>query len=71
MVRIGVHIVKFKLRSHNSTKSSSNCSRISLEEQIEYIEAVVSVQKIVAKRMGVDLHDEIIKAIIARLRLVY
>lgn len=63
--------VQILLKSHNRTKSSSNWERFSLDEQVEYIEAVVRVQKLVSKRMGVDLQDDVVKAMIDRLRLVF
>jgi hypothetical protein len=63
--------VQLLLKSHNRAKNSSNWDRFSLEEQIEYIQAVVRVQKLVSKRMGVDLHEDVVKAMIDRLKLVY
>jgi hypothetical protein len=59
------------LKSHNRLKSNTNWTRFSLEEQIEYIQAVVKVQKLVSTKMKVDLHDEVIDSIIARLKLIY
>lgn len=63
--------VQILLKSHNRSKSSSNWDRFSLQEQIEYIEAVVRVQKLVSKRMGVDLQEDVVTAMIDRLKLIY
>ncbi|MEY4616400.1 MAG: hypothetical protein RJB66_1360 [Pseudomonadota bacterium] len=59
------------LKSHNRLKSNSNWDRFSLQEQIEYIKAVVQVQKLVSAKMKVDLHDDVIGSIIERLKLIY
>lgn len=59
------------LKSHNRLKSNTNWERFTLQEQIEYIKAVVQVQKLVSAKMKIDLHDEVIGSIIERLKLVY
>lgn len=59
------------LKSHNRQKSNDNWDRFSLQEQIEYIQAVVKVQKLVSAKMKIDLHDEVIGSIIERLKLIY
>src|SRR3989339_348461 len=59
------------LKSHNRLKSNENWERFSLQEQIEYVQAVVKVQKLVSTKMKIDLHEEVIGSIIERLKLVY
>lgn len=59
------------LKSHNRLKSNSNWERFTLQEQIEYIKAVVQVQKLVSVKMKIDLHDEVIGSIIERLKMIY
>jgi len=59
------------LKSHNRQKSNDNWERFTLQEQIEYIQAVVKVQKLVSAKMKIDLHDEVIGSIIDRLKLIY
>ena len=63
--------IQILLKSHNRMKGNSNWERFTIDEQIEYIKAVVRVQKLVSKRMGIDLEEDVVKAIIERLRLVY
>lgn len=59
------------LKSHNRTKSNSNWNRFTIDEQEEYIRAVVRVQSIVAKKMDVDLEESVIDSLIARLKMVF
>ena len=59
------------LKAHNRTKSHSNWTRFTLEEQIEYIHAAVRLQRVVAKRMDIDLQEDVITALIERVRAVY
>ncbi|WP_338636539.1 hypothetical protein [Spirobacillus cienkowskii] len=63
--------IQILLKSHNRLKGNSNWDRFTLEEQIEYIKAVVQVQKLVSKKMRVDLQEEVINSIIERLKLIY
>lgn len=63
--------VQLLLKSHNRIKGKNNWERFTLEEQIEYIKAAVSIQKLVSKKMNVQLEDEVIDQIISRLKLVY
>lgn len=63
--------IQILLKSHNRLKGNSNWERFTLNEQIEYIEAVVHVQKLVCKKMKVELHEDVIESIIERLKLVY
>ena len=59
------------LKSHNRLKSNKNWERFTLQEQIDYIQAVVRVQKLVSSKMKIDLHEEVIGSIIERLKLIY
>ncbi len=63
--------IQILLKSHNRLKSNDNWERFTLKEQIEYVEAVVKVQKLVSKKMNIDLQDDVIGSIIERLKLVY
>ncbi len=63
--------IQILLKSHNRLKGNANWDRFTLKEQIEYIEAVVRVQKLVSRKMKVDLHEDVIGSIIERLKLVY
>lgn len=63
--------IQILLKSHNRLKGNANWERFTLKEQIEYIEAVVKVQKLVSKKMTIDLQEDVIDSIIERLKLVY
>lgn len=63
--------IQILLKSHNRMKGSNNWERFSLDEQVEYIKAVVQVQKIVSSKMKVKLEEDVISSIIERLKLVY
>lgn len=63
--------IQILLKSHNRLKGNDNWERFNLKEQIEYIEAVVRVQKIVSSKMKIDLQEDVIGSIIERLKLVY
>jgi len=63
--------VQILLKSHNRLKGSANWERFTLKEQVEYIEAVVRVQKLVSSKMQIDLHDDVVGSIVERLKLVY
>lgn len=63
--------IQILLKSHNRLKGNANWERFTLKEQIEYIEAVVRVQKLVSSKMKIDLQEDVIGSIIERLKLVY
>lgn len=63
--------IQILLKSHNRLKSSSNWERFTLNEQIEYINAVVTVQKIVSSKMNIEIEENVIQSILERLKNVY
>lgn len=63
--------IQVLLKSHNRIKSNQNWERFTLDEQIQYIEAVVQVQKLVSKKMKIDIQDDVIGSIVERLKIVY
>lgn len=63
--------VQLLLKSHNVRKNKQNWNRFSFEEQVEYLSAVVKVQKIVSSKMSIDLDEKVIDRIVKRLQLVY
>lgn len=63
--------IQILLKAHNRLKGNENWTRFTLKEQIEYIEAVVKVQKLVSKKMKIDLQDDVVGSIIERLKLIY
>ncbi len=58
-------------RSHNRKKSGTNWSRLTIDEQIAYIFSVIGTQKIVARKMKLDIQDEILTLIVDRIKRVY
>lgn len=63
--------IQILLKTHNRQKGKNNWRRFSIEEQIDYIRAVVRVQSIVADRMGVQLEEDVLEQVITRLKMVY
>lgn len=63
--------IQILLKTHNRIKSNKSWKRFDLEEQIEYILAAIKIQKIVAKKMDIDLEETVVENIIKRLELVY
>lgn len=59
------------LKSHNRMKSSDNWERFNISEQMKYIESAVTLQKMVSKRMGIEIDDSVIESILNRLKAVY
>ena len=49
----------------------NNLQRFTLNEQIEYISAVVKVQKIISERVGINIEDDVLKSVIERLKLIF
>ena len=59
------------IKAHNSKKHSKNWDRFSIDEQVEYIKHVVSLQTLVASRLGVKLVDDVLDSLLERLKKVY
>ena len=63
--------IQILTKFHNRIKNKSNWKRFTIEEQIEYIKFAVSLQKIVSKKLSVDIEDNVIDQIIERLKKVF
>ena len=63
--------IQILLKSHNRLKGSKNWERFSIDEQVEYIDAAVKLQRIVSKRMEVEIVDDVIGSIIQRIKMIY
>lgn len=63
--------IQLLLKSHNRMKSSDNWERFSLNEQMDYIKSAIVLQKMVSKRMGIEIDDSVIESILNRLKAVY
>lgn len=58
-------------KSHNRKKSGGNWKRFTVEEQIVYINSVISTQKLIASRMNLELEEGVLLLIIERMRKVF
>ncbi len=58
-------------RSHNRVKNSNNWERFTLVEQVEYIRAAVSIQKLVAKKMSIDIQEDVLEMLLERLSKIF
>lgn len=58
-------------KAHNGKKTKSNWTRFSIDEQIEYIEAVIRLQTIVAPKFGIELESKVLENLMSRLREVF
>ena len=63
--------IQLLLKSHNRMKGKENWERFSLEEQIEYIQSAVQIQRMVSKRMGFIIDDSVIDSLTDRLKAIY
>ena len=63
--------IQILLKTHNRTKSGKNWERFSLEEQIEYITSAINIQKIIARKMNLDIQDYVLELLIFRLKKIY
>jgi hypothetical protein len=63
--------IQILLKSHNRMKSNDNWERFTINEQIDYINSAISLQKMVSKRMGVEIDDSVIDSIISRLKVIF
>jgi len=58
-------------KAHNGKKNKYNWTRFSIDEQIEYIEAVIRLQTIVAPKFGIELESKVLESLMSRLREVF
>jgi hypothetical protein len=58
-------------KSHNRKKNDSNWNRFLLNEQIEYIQSAVNLQKTIAVKLNIDFQEELLHLLIERLRKIF
>lgn len=63
--------IQILTKNHNRTKSKKNWSRFSLEDQKSYITSIVNTQKLIAKKMKIDIEEDILEIILEKLAKVY
>ncbi len=70
----GVHHpdnLQLLLKAHNGQKNNSNWVRFTLDEQIEYIEAAIKLQQIVAPKLIIKMEMEVLDSLLDRLKRIY
>ena len=63
--------IQILLKSHNSKKNNKNWERFTLEKQIEYINKVIDLQKLVLENFNLEFEEVILEDLINRLRRIY
>jgi hypothetical protein len=63
--------IQILLKSHNSKKNNKNWERFTLEKQIEYINKVIDLQKLVLQNFNLEFEQVILEDLINRLRRIY
>ena len=63
--------IQILLKSHNSKKNNKNWERFTLEKQIEYINKVIDLQKLVLENFNLEFEEVIFEDLINRLRRIY
>ena len=63
--------IQLLIKSHNAKKSSQNWNRFSLKEQIEYINKVIELQKLVLGNFNLEFEKYILEDILDRLKRIY
>lgn len=58
-------------KAHNGRKNNSSWDRFSFDEQVQYIKAAVELQKIVERKMNIQIEDSLLESVIMRLKLIY
>lgn len=59
------------LKSHNGKKNNKNWDRFTIEEQLEYIDAAVKLQSIIASRLEVDMVNTVLESLKSRIKAVF
>lgn len=63
--------IQLLLKAHNAKKGNQNWVRFSLEEQLEYIEAAIKLQSIIASRIGIEITEMVLESIKSRIKNVF
>ena len=58
-------------KAHNGKKNKYNWTCFGIDEQIEYIEAVIRLQAIVAPKFGIELESKVLDNLTTRPREVF
>jgi hypothetical protein len=59
------------LKTHNAKKHCNNWQRFNLTEQVDYIDAAIKLQTLVAPRMGIVVDSSILASLFERLKAIY
>ena len=63
--------IQILMKNHNRTKSGKNWDRFSIEEQEDYIQSVVKIQKIIAHKMNIEIEESILDIILDKLKKIF
>lgn len=59
------------LKAHNSKKNNDNWDRFTINEQVEYIESAIKMQKIVSSRFNIEMDASVLDSLLDRLTKIY
>lgn len=59
------------LKSHNAKKKNDNWPRFSFDEQVEYIQAAIRLQRVVASNLNIEMDESVIDSLLDRLSKVF
>jgi len=59
------------LKEHNIKKNNNNWQRFSVDEQVQYIETAIKLQSLVAHKFDIDLEQQVLGAMMERLKSIY
>jgi len=63
--------IQILLKSHNNKKNNNNWERFTLEQQIEYINRTINLQKLVLSNFNLEFEESILKDLINRIKSIY
>ncbi len=59
------------IKIHNGKKNKRNWQRFTIEEQIEYIKQVITLQTLIASRLEINLVENVLNSLLERLKQVF
>jgi hypothetical protein len=63
--------IQILIKAHNARKNNKNWERFSYDEQIEYIRSIITIQKLLSKKMNIVIDDNVLEKITNKLKSVY
>ncbi len=59
------------LKAHNAKKNNNNWDRFTIDEQVDYIESAIKMQKIVSSRFNIEIDLTVLDSLLERLKKVF